>query len=104
MVRGQYHTLEMTLDDVAIIVGQPLPAATRVEMAAQCCDDERLDLGGGYATDQSGRRGLILQHGLPDVISVTGPPLIGQGCAHAVAPIVEHAPRQTPPRAPPPPA
>src|SRR5260370_33145248 len=94
MVRGQYHTLEMTLDDVAIIVGQPLPAATRVEMAAQCCDDERLDLGGGYAADQSGRRGLILQHGLGDVIAVSGAALIGVGWAHSVAAIVKQAPAQ----------
>src|SRR5262249_48343312 len=84
----------MTLDEVAIIVGQPLPAATRVEMAAQCCHDERLSLGGGYAADQSGRRGLSLQHRLGDVIAVAGAALVGGRWAHAVAAIVKQAPAQ----------
>src|SRR5438270_837538 len=35
MVGGQCHTLEMALEEVAIIVGQPLPAAARVEVVAQ---------------------------------------------------------------------
>src|SRR5262245_46202871 len=100
MVRGQCHTLEMTLDEVAIIVGQPLPAATRVEMAAQCCHDERLSLGGGYAADQSGRRGLSLQHRLGDVIAVADAALVGVSWAHAVAAIVKQAPAQQRGRAP----
>src|SRR6516225_5816375 len=99
MVRGQCHTLEMTLDEVAIIVGQPLPAATRVEMAAQCRHDERLSLGGGYAADQSGR-GLSLQHRLGDVIAVAGAALVGVSWAHAVAAIVKQAPAQQRGRAP----
>ena len=100
MVRGQCHTLEMTLDEVAIIVGQPLPAATRVEMAAQCRHDERLSLGGGYAADQSGRRGLSLQHGLGDVIAVADATLVGVRWTHAVAPIVKEAAAQDGGRAP----
>src|SRR2546429_2063271 len=60
MVGGQCHTLEMALEEVAIIVGQPLPAAARVEVAAERRNDKRLNLGGGYAADQSGRRGLSL--------------------------------------------
>ena len=56
MVRGQCHTLEMTLEEVAIIAGQLLPGAARAQMAAQRRHDERLDLGGGNAADQSGRR------------------------------------------------
>src|SRR5437660_12480722 len=53
--------LEMALKEVAIIVGQPLPAAARVEVAAERRNDKRLNLGGGYAADQSGRRGRSLQ-------------------------------------------
>src|SRR5467141_1177520 len=43
MVWGQCHTLEMTLEEVAIIVGQLLPSAARAQMAAQRRHDERLD-------------------------------------------------------------
>src|SRR5215813_12954822 len=100
MVRGQCHTLEMALEEVAIIVGQLLPAAARAKMAAQRRHDERLDLGGGNAADQSGRRGLILQHGLGDVIAVAGAALVGVGWAHAVAAIVKKAPAQERGRAP----
>ena len=91
MVRGQCHPLEIALEEVAIIVGQLLPGAVRAQMAAQRRHDERLDLGGGNAADQSGRRGLILQHGLGDVIAVTDATLVGMGWAHAVAAIVENA-------------
>ena len=35
MVRGQCHTLEMALEEVAIIVGQLLPGAARAQVAAQ---------------------------------------------------------------------
>src|SRR5262249_34679097 len=69
MVRGQCHTLEMTLEEVAIIAGQLLPGAARAQMAAQRRQDERLDLGGGNAADQSGRLRLLLQHSLGDVIA-----------------------------------
>src|SRR5262245_65808291 len=100
MVRGQCHTLEIALEEVAIIVGQLLPGAARAQMAAQRRNDERLDLGGGYAADQSGRRGLIVQHGLGDVIAVTGAALVGVGWAHAVAAIVKKAPAQDGWRAP----
>jgi hypothetical protein len=94
MVGGQCHTLEMALEEVAIIVGQPLPAATRVEVVAQRRNDKRLNLGGGYAADQSGRRGLSLQHGLGDVIAVAGAALVGVSWAHAVAAMVKQAPTQ----------
>src|SRR5215467_1307917 len=100
MVRGQCHTLEMALDEVAIIVGQLLPGAARAQMAAQRRHDERLDLGGGNAADQSGRLGLILQHGLGDVIAVAGAALVGVGWAHAVAAIVKKTPAQQRGRAP----
>src|SRR5262249_12210481 len=100
MVRGQCHTLEMALEEAAIIVGQLLPGAARAQMAAQRRNDERLDLGGGNAADQSGRRGLILQHGLGDVIAVAGAALVGVGWAHAVAAMVKKAPAQERGRAP----
>jgi hypothetical protein len=100
MVRGQCHTLEMALEEVAIIVGQLLPGAARAQMAAQCRHDERLDLGGGNAADQSGRLGLLLQHGLGDVIAVAGAALVGVGWAHAVAAIIKKAPAQERGRAP----
>src|SRR5262245_2192140 len=100
MVRGQCHTLEMTLEEVAIIVGQLLPGAARAQMAAQCRHDERLDLGGGNAADQSRRRRLILQHSLGDVIAVAGAALVGVGWAHAVAAIIKQAPAQERGRAP----
>src|SRR5436853_163362 len=57
-------------------------------------NDERLNLGGGYAADQSGRRGLSLQHGLGDVIAVAGAALVGVSWAHAVAAMVKQAPAQ----------
>src|SRR6516162_7398988 len=100
MVRGQCHTLEMTLEAVAIIVGQLLSGAARAQMAAQRRHDKRLSLGGGYAAEQSGRLGLILQHGLGDVIAVTGAALVGVGWAHAVATIVKQVPAQERGRAP----
>jgi hypothetical protein len=56
----------MALEEVAIIVGH----AARAQMAAQRRHDERLDLGGGNAADQSGWRRLILQHSLGDLIAV----------------------------------
>src|SRR5215470_1064446 len=69
-------------------------------MAAQRRHDKRLSLGGGYAADQSGRRGLSLQHGLGDVIAVAGAALVGVRWAHAVAAIVKQAPTQHRGRAP----
>src|SRR5436190_23785394 len=89
---GSMYTLEMALEEVAIIVGHPLPAAARVEVVAQRRNDERLNLGGGYAADQSGGRGLSLQHGLGDVIAVAGAALVGVSWAHAVAAMVKQAP------------
>ena len=59
MVRGQCHTLEMTLDEVAIMVGQLLPGAARAQMAAQRRNDERLDLGGGNAATNPDGGGLF---------------------------------------------
>src|SRR6266446_7464078 len=100
MVGGQCHTLEMALEEVAIIVGQLLPGAARAKMAAQRRHDQRLDLGGGNAADQSGRRGLILQQSLGDVIAVAGAALVGVGWAHAVATSVKKAPAQDGGRAP----
>ena len=94
MVRGQCHALEMALEEVAIIVGQLLPGAARAQMAAQRRHDERLDLGGGNAADQSERRGLILQHGLGDVIAVAGAALVGMRWSHAIAAIIKKAPAQ----------
>src|SRR5262249_56251358 len=96
MGRGQCPTLEMAREEVAIIVGQLLPGAARAQIAAQRRNDERLDLGGGNAADQSGRLGLILQHSLGDVIAVTGAALVGVGWAHAVATIVKKAPAPPP--------
>ena len=84
----------MALEEVAIIVGQLLPGAARAKIAAQRRHDERLDLGGGNAADQSGRRGLILQHGLGDVIAVAGAALVGVSWAHAVAAMVKKAPAE----------
>src|SRR2546425_10466746 len=92
MVGGQCHTLEMALEEVAIIVGQPLPAATRVEVVAQRRNDKRLNLGGGYAADQSERRGVFLQHGLGDVIAVAGAALVWVGWGHAGAAMGKKAP------------
>src|SRR5262249_42058998 len=100
MVRGQCHTLEMTIEEVAIIVGQLLPGAARAQRAAPRRHDKRLDLGGGNAADQSGRRGLSLQHGLGDVIAVAGAALVGVSWAHAVAVIVKKARAQERGRAP----
>src|SRR5262249_58633154 len=80
--------------------GKRPPAAARAQMAAQRRHDERLDLGGGNAADQSGRRGLILQHGLGDVIAVSGAALVGVGWAHAVAAIIKKVPAQERGRAP----
>src|SRR5262252_3147723 len=90
----------MTLEEVAIIVGQLLPGAARAQMAAQRRHDERLDLGGGNAADRSGRLRLLLQHSLGDVIAVAGAALVGVGWAHAVAASVKKAPAQERGRAP----
>src|SRR5262249_32075106 len=68
--------------------------SARAQMAAQRRHDERLDLGGGNAADQSGRLRLLLQHSLGDVIAVAGAALVGVGWAHAVAAIVKKAPAQ----------
>src|SRR6516164_1819319 len=46
------------------------------------------------------RRGLILQHGLGDVIAVAGATLVGVGWAHAVAAMVKQTPAQERGRAP----
>jgi hypothetical protein len=79
---------------VAIIVGQLMAGTARVKVVAERCNDERLDLGCGNAADQSGRRGLLLQYGLGDVIAVAGAALVRVGWAHAVAAIVKQAPGQ----------
>jgi hypothetical protein len=94
MVRGQCHKLDMALDKVAITVGQLLAGTARVKVVAERRNDERLDLGCGNAADQSGRLGLLLQHGLGDVITVAGAALVRMGWAHAVAAIVKQAPGQ----------
>src|SRR5438874_967344 len=93
MVRGQCHTLEMALEEVAIIVGQLLPGAAGVQVGAQRRQDEGLDLGGGNA-DQSRWLEASLQYGLGDVIAVTGAALVGMSRAHAVAVIIKKAPAQ----------
>src|SRR5205814_10467811 len=69
-------------------------------VVAQRRNGKRLNLGGGYAADQSGRRGLSLQHGLGDVIAVAGAALVGVSWAHAVAAMVKKAPAQERGRAP----
>src|SRR5262249_59732950 len=108
MVRGQCHTLEMALEEVAIIVGQLLTGAARAKMAAQRCNDERLDLGGGNAADQSERRGVILQHSLGGGITGAGaaPVCVGWGPAGGLivkkAPAPERGPAPPPATAPPP--
>jgi hypothetical protein len=43
MVRAQCHTLEMALEELAIIVGQRLPGAAGVEVLAQRRNDEALE-------------------------------------------------------------
>ena len=91
MVRSQCHALEMALEELEIIVGQLLPGAVGAEVVAQRRNDERLNLGGGNAAEQSGRLGLSLQHGLGDVIAVAGAALVGMAWAHAVAAIVKQA-------------
>src|SRR5258707_3670155 len=91
MVGGQCHTLEMALEEVAIIVGQPLPAAARVEVVAERRNGKRLNLGGGYAADQSERRGAFLQHRPGDRITVAGAPPVCRGLCHSVVPIVQKA-------------
>src|SRR6516165_8994416 len=100
MVWGQCHTLEMALEEVAIIVGQLLPGAARAQMAAQRRHDERLNLCSGNAADQSAWLGLPLQHGLRDVIAVADATLVGMRWTHAVAPIVKEATAQDGGRAP----
>ena len=90
MVESQRHALEMALEEVTIIIGQ-LPGAAGAEMVAQRRNDERLNLGGGNAADQSGRLGLSLQHDLGDVIAVAGAALVGMAWAHAVAANVKQA-------------
>src|SRR5258708_28422677 len=98
MVGGQCHTLEMAFEELAIIIGQLLPRTARVEGMAQRCQDERLELGGGNAADQSGRLGLSLQHRLADVIAAAAAlPL-----AAAWAPPGSRLPAQPPPPGPPP--
>src|SRR5258705_13938751 len=84
----------MAPEEAGINAGNPLPAAARVEVVAQRRNDKRLNLGGGYAADQSGRRGLSLQHGLGDVIAVAGAALVGVSWAHAVAAMGKQAPAQ----------
>ena len=85
MIRSQCHPLEMALEELKIIVGQLLPGVAGPEVAAQRRNDERLNLGGGNAADQSGRLGLSLQHRLRDVIAVADAALVGMAWAHAVA-------------------
>src|SRR2546422_10233161 len=94
MVRGQCHTLEMALEEVAIIVGQLLPGAARAQMAAQRRNDERLDLGGGNAADQSERRGVILQDSLGDGKAGAGGALVGGGGGHAGGAVIKKGPAQ----------
>src|SRR6516165_528128 len=76
MVWGQCHTLEMALEEVAIIVGQLLPGAACAQMAAQRRHDERLNLCSGNAADRSAWLGLPPQHGLRDVIAVARASLV----------------------------
>src|SRR5260370_593954 len=57
MVRGQGHAREMTVDDVAIIVGQRLGGAASGEVIAQCSKNKPLELGGGNTADRSRRMG-----------------------------------------------
>src|SRR5215813_15071596 len=90
----------MALEELTIIVGQLLPGAAGSELVAQRRNNERLNLGSGNTADQSGRLGLILQHGLGDVIAVAGAALVGVGWAHAVAANVKKAPAQDGGRAP----
>src|SRR2546425_11996983 len=100
MVGGQCHTLEMTLEEVAIIVGQLLPGAARAKIAAQRRHDERLDLGGGNAADQSERRGPIFPHSLGGGITGAGAAPVGGGWGQSGCPKVKQAAPQESGRAP----
>jgi len=44
----------MVLEEVAIIVGQPLPAAARVEVVAERRNNKRLNLGCGLTNPGGG--------------------------------------------------
>ena len=76
VVRGQGHTLDMALEEVAISAAQLRPGAAGVKVIAQGCKNERLDLGGGNAADRAVRPRLLLQHGLGDVIAVARASLV----------------------------
>src|SRR5256885_7436653 len=95
MVGGQCHTLEMALEEVAIIVGQPLPAAARVEVVAERRNGKRLNLSGGYAGDPTRRRGGFPPHGLGDGIKGGGGPPRWVGWGHSGSP---RGPTSAPPR------
>src|SRR5215211_5672008 len=82
----------MVFDQLPLVVGTCLRrAAARLQMIAERRNDERLDLGGRHAADRSGRLGLLLQHGLADVVAVAGTSLVGVARAHAVAALVKQA-------------
>src|SRR5215211_5200659 len=82
----------MVFDQLPLVVGTCLRrAAARLQMIAERRNDERLDLGGRHAADRSGRLGLLLQHGLADVVAVAGTSLVGVARAHAVAALVKQS-------------
>src|SRR5829696_8070798 len=82
----------MVFDQLPLIVGKRLRlGAARLQMIAERRNDERLDLSGRHAADRSGRLGLLLQHGLADVVAVAGTSLVGVARAHAVAALVKQA-------------
>src|SRR6187200_1530131 len=94
MIRSQCHTLEMAFEELKIIFGQLLPGGAGTEVVAQRRNDERFNLRGGNAGDQSGRLGLSLQQPLRDVIAVADAAFVGMAWAHTVAETVKQAPAQ----------
>src|SRR5215216_4811062 len=83
MLRGERDPLDMVFDQLPLIVGKRLRlGAARLQMIAERRNDERLDLGGRHAADRSGRLGLLLQHGLADVVAVAGTSLVGVARPH----------------------
>ena len=84
----------MAFEELKIIFGQLLPGGAGAEVLAQRRHDERFNLGGGNAGDQSGRLGLSLQHHLRDVIAVADAAFVGMAWAHTVAETVKQAPAQ----------
>jgi hypothetical protein len=85
----QLFGLDLNAPDMGLDETEVIRRGSGLEVVAHCFYDQCLDLGGRYAPDRSGARGLALEEGGRQIVSISRATVADMGWAHAIAAIVE---------------